>query len=258
MYKEFSANPAGVLKPSIDPHSTVLSRAVGHGTQVRGEVPGQRALLQVSGVGSTPVSHIVKPQRPHDLSCIHQRPLRDAEFVELEAHLNAEETRVYDQAVGFWRHLKRALEDVEAIMPSAAPSAPSKRASANGGAEGGGEGADDPGKSGKDVWKSFWSTQQRFFKLLCVSMKVCGSLSSIRDMFPPFFPLIFPLIFTLISSGPHCHCRGQEGSGEWPVCGDRPPVHRGGGVGRSEPGAGGWSCWLRQPDKTDVAQVCGG
>ena len=26
--------------------------------------------------------------------------------------------------------------------------------------------------SSRDVWKTFWSAQQRFFKLLCVSMKV--------------------------------------------------------------------------------------
>ena len=25
----------------------------------------------------------------------------------------------------------------------------------------------------REVWKSFWSAQQRFFKLLCISMKVC-------------------------------------------------------------------------------------
>ncbi len=28
----------------------------------------------------------------------------------------------------------------------------------------------------RDVWKTFWATQQRFFKLLCVSMKVSGLL----------------------------------------------------------------------------------
>ena len=28
----------------------------------------------------------------------------------------------------------------------------------------------------RDIWKAFWSAQQRFFKLLCVSMKVCNPL----------------------------------------------------------------------------------
>jgi hypothetical protein len=28
------------------------------------------------------------------------------------------------------------------------------------------------GTASQDVWKTFWSAQQRFFKLLCVSMKV--------------------------------------------------------------------------------------
>lgn len=28
------------------------------------------------------------------------------------------------------------------------------------------------GVPGRDVWRVFWSAQQRFFKLLCVSLKV--------------------------------------------------------------------------------------
>lgn len=28
------------------------------------------------------------------------------------------------------------------------------------------------GTQSREVWKPFWSTQQRFFKLLCISMKV--------------------------------------------------------------------------------------
>jgi hypothetical protein len=85
--------------------------------------------------------------------------------------LNAAETQVYDSAVRFWRHLQRALKDVEAILPS---SAAPKRASNNGtvAAEAEETDPDGSGKSGKDAWKAFWSTQQRFFKLLCVSMKV--------------------------------------------------------------------------------------
>ena len=37
--------------------------------------------------------------------------------------------------------------------------------------------------SSRDVWKTFWATQQRFFKLLCVSLKVtqlCWSASCCR------------------------------------------------------------------------------
>ena len=31
------------------------------------------------------------------------------------------------------------------------------------------------GAQNREVWKPFWAAQQRFFKLLCISMKVCGS-----------------------------------------------------------------------------------
>ncbi len=34
------------------------------------------------------------------------------------------------------------------------------------------EAALDVTGGGRDVWKAFWATQQRFFKLLCVSLKV--------------------------------------------------------------------------------------
>ena len=35
---------------------------------------------------------------------------------------------------------------------------------------------DRTGTTSRDVWKSYWAAQQRFFKLMCVSFKVTGSL----------------------------------------------------------------------------------
>lgn len=69
---------------------------------------------------------------------------RNAEFSELEAILTARQLAMYDEAVAVWQQLRSKLElalDLAAI-------------------------------TSKDLWKSFWAAQQRFFKLLCVSLKV--------------------------------------------------------------------------------------
>lgn len=40
----------------------------------------------------------------------------------------------------------------------------------------------------RELWKPFWSAQQRFFKLLCVSMKACHlCLESTVDHFNQIF-----------------------------------------------------------------------
>lgn len=51
---------------------------------------------------------------------------------------------MYDAAVGVWQELRLRL----------------------------GWALDKTNTSSRDVWKSFWAAQQRFFKLLCVSLKV--------------------------------------------------------------------------------------
>ena len=111
---------------------------------------------------------------PHQFTLMH----RDAEFMEVETDMEATDARVYDESVHFWRVLKKALEDVEPMMAPAGKAAGAAGGGAGkaGGTVGGGAGdvadGDGPKGSSKDVWKSFWSCQQRFFKLLCVSMKV--------------------------------------------------------------------------------------
>ena len=62
--------------------------------------------------------------------------------MELECDLTAEQRACYDAAVQEWQHLRIGVH-AAAVMTG----------------------------SGRDVWKVFWATQQRFFKLLCVSMK---------------------------------------------------------------------------------------
>ncbi|KAL4431062.1 hypothetical protein ABPG75_006318 [Micractinium tetrahymenae] len=68
---------------------------------------------------------------------------REAEFSELECRLSAAQVAAYDAAAQLWQDLRNAL--VIAVAATGAKA---------------------------DVWKPFWAAQQRFFKLLCVSMKV--------------------------------------------------------------------------------------
>ncbi len=42
---------------------------------------------------------------------------KDAEFMEVEAVLQPEQTRMYNEAVQLWRRLKRYLEAVESVTP---------------------------------------------------------------------------------------------------------------------------------------------
>lgn len=59
--------------------------------------------------------------------------------------------QMYDSAVALWQLLRAKLEEGLALA----------------------------GISSKDVWKTFWSAQQRFFKLLCVSLKVRGRAGTV-------------------------------------------------------------------------------
>jgi hypothetical protein len=36
------------------------------------------------------------------------------------------------------------------------------------------------GTPGRDLWKTYWAAQQRFFKLLCVSLKVPAVVEQVR------------------------------------------------------------------------------
>lgn len=64
--------------------------------------------------------------------------------MELQCNLTPEQQTVYDSAVQLWRDLRQGL--VGAL--------------------------EQTNTTSREVWKPFWSAQQRFFKLLCVSLKV--------------------------------------------------------------------------------------
>lgn len=69
---------------------------------------------------------------------------RQAEFMELQCNLTAAQQAVYDSSVDLWQSLRQGL--AAALVQTNTTS--------------------------REVWKPFWSAQQRFFKLLCVSLKV--------------------------------------------------------------------------------------
>lgn len=77
---------------------------------------------------------------------------RTAEFLELECPLSPQQIAVYDAASQVWALLRSHLA----------------RAAFHTGAT-------------KDVWKPFWGAQQRFFKLLCVSMKTPSIVKEARE-----------------------------------------------------------------------------
>ncbi|KAG1681531.1 hypothetical protein FOA52_014037 [Chlamydomonas sp. UWO 241] len=105
---------------------------------------------------------------------------KDAEFTEVEAALGPEQSAMYDEAVAFWSKLRRMLEAAEPLLQFTKAAPGGDDAGDAGGFDdgGGGDGAGGSGggggkgRSSGDVWRMFWSSQQRFFKLLCVSMKV--------------------------------------------------------------------------------------
>lgn len=70
---------------------------------------------------------------------------RSAEFLELEIPLTPDQIAIYDAAVAAWTDLRTALTQAVAACGHA---------------------------ENKDPFRPFWGAQQRFFKLLCVSMKV--------------------------------------------------------------------------------------
>lgn len=64
--------------------------------------------------------------------------------MELQCNLTPEQQTVYDNAVQLWQDLRQGL--AAALVQTNTTS--------------------------RELWKPFWSAQQRFFKLLCVSLKV--------------------------------------------------------------------------------------
>ena len=68
--------------------------------------------------------------------------------MELQCNLTPGQQAVYDNAVQLWQALRQGL--AAALVQT--------------------------NTSSREVWKPFWSAQQRFFKLLCVSLKVRLSL----------------------------------------------------------------------------------
>ncbi|ACO64342.1 predicted protein [Micromonas commoda] len=79
---------------------------------------------------------------------------RQAEFASVEATLTEKQTRVYNEAAAFMSSLRACL--AQALTET--------RTSSNRG----------------QAWKAYWSTHQRFFKLLCVSMKVPSVVEQCR------------------------------------------------------------------------------
>jgi hypothetical protein len=83
---------------------------------------------------------------PLSLSAAHfySVPHRQAEFLQVEAPLSPAKVAQYDAAVALWQNLRSKLEAALQLA----------------------------GIDKRDVWKTFWAAQQRFFKLLCVGLKL--------------------------------------------------------------------------------------
>jgi hypothetical protein len=69
---------------------------------------------------------------------------RQAEFLQVEAPLSPSKVAQYDAAVALWQNLRSKLEAALQLA----------------------------GIDKRDVWKTYWAAQQRFFKLLCVGLKL--------------------------------------------------------------------------------------
>ncbi|GAX84898.1 hypothetical protein CEUSTIGMA_g12319.t1 [Chlamydomonas eustigma] len=111
---------------------------------------------------------------------------KDAEFMEVEAPLEKGQAAIYDDAVKLWKQLRRRLEYAEPMMPPVSSSTTAPSSAAGGGVSAGtagtaAGGASSGGSSSKDVWRAYWAVQQRFFKLLCVSMKVLLVVSEAKE-----------------------------------------------------------------------------
>ncbi|KAK3607117.1 hypothetical protein CHS0354_014268 [Potamilus streckersoni] len=69
---------------------------------------------------------------------------KQAEFLTVESELTPEQTKMYDTAAHVWNELRKALESAVVRTDT----------------------------SNRSTWSQFWSSHQRFFKQLCMGMKV--------------------------------------------------------------------------------------
>jgi hypothetical protein len=79
---------------------------------------------------------------------------REAEFHQVEAPLRPAKILQYDAAVQLWTDLRYKLDQALALS----------------------------GVEGSGVWKTFWSAHQRFFKLLCIDLKLEAVLAEVGAM----------------------------------------------------------------------------
>ncbi|KAL4859390.1 Protein strawberry notch 1 [Chlorella vulgaris] len=89
---------------------------------------------------------------------------REAEFSELECRLTSQQTAAYDAAATLWQDLRSALLVAQAATGSV-----------------------------KDPWKPFWAAQQRFFKLLCVSLKVGAVVKEAKEALAAGYAVVIGL-----------------------------------------------------------------
>jgi hypothetical protein len=77
---------------------------------------------------------------------------REAEFLQVEAPLRPSKVVLYDAAVQVWQEVRWKLEQAMALS----------------------------GSENAGVWKTYWSAHQRFFKLLCIDLKLETVLAEVR------------------------------------------------------------------------------
>ncbi|GMH33357.1 hypothetical protein BSKO_01191 [Bryopsis sp. KO-2023] len=76
-----------------------------------------------------------------------------AEFVEVQCNLTPDQVRIYDSGVGYWHTLRAKLTKALDLTLT----------------------------ESREIWKHFWGSQQQFFKLLCVSMKVPHIVEEVKQ-----------------------------------------------------------------------------
>jgi hypothetical protein len=81
---------------------------------------------------------------------------RQAEFLQVEAPLSPAKVAQYDAAVALWQNLRSKLEAALQLA----------------------------GIEKRDVWKTYWAAQQRFFKLLCVGLKLDTVIAEVCILLP--------------------------------------------------------------------------
>lgn len=89
------------------------------------------------------------------ISALHAHLLlyRQAEFLQVEAPLNPSKVRQYAAAVALWQALRVKLEVALQLA----------------------------GNEKRDLWKTFWAAQQRFFKLLCIGLKLDAVIAEVSS-----------------------------------------------------------------------------